>query len=60
MQLGAWRPRRCISRRAAQIESFFESRWVGKILGIAFADLFILVECVGGRNRLTSSAIFDR
>jgi hypothetical protein len=26
MQLGAWRLRRCISRRAAQIESFFESR----------------------------------
>jgi hypothetical protein len=33
---------------------------VAKSLGIAFADLFILVECVGGRNRLTSSAIFDR
>jgi hypothetical protein len=33
---------------------------VVKTLGIAFADLFILVECVGGRNRLTSSAIFDR
>jgi len=26
MQLGAWRLRRCISRRAAQIESFFASR----------------------------------
>ena len=26
MQLGAWRLRRCISRRAPKIESFFESR----------------------------------
>jgi len=33
MQLGAWRLRRCISRRAPKIESFFESRWVAKTLG---------------------------
>jgi hypothetical protein len=26
MQLGAWRLRRCFSRRAPQIESFFASR----------------------------------
>ncbi len=26
MQLGAWRLRRCISRRAPEIESFFASR----------------------------------
>jgi hypothetical protein len=26
MQLGAWRLRRCISRRAPKFESFFESR----------------------------------
>jgi hypothetical protein len=40
MQLGAWRLRRCISRRATQIESFFESResskhWVFECSGSA-------------------------
>jgi hypothetical protein len=34
MQLGAWRLRRCISRRAAQIESFFESRESSKHWGL--------------------------
>ena len=28
----------CISRRAPKIESFFESRWVGKILGFCMAQ----------------------
>jgi len=37
MQLGAWRLRRCISRRAPQIESFFASRWVAKTLGFCMA-----------------------
>jgi hypothetical protein len=36
MQLGAWRLRRCISRRAAQIESFFESRESLKHWGFAY------------------------
>jgi hypothetical protein len=60
MQLGAWRLRRCISRRAPPNRVVFRVARVAKSLGIAFADLFILVECIGGRNRLTSSAIFDR
>jgi hypothetical protein len=33
MQLGAWRLRRCISRRAPQIESFFASRELPKYRG---------------------------
>jgi hypothetical protein len=39
MQLGAWRLRRCISRRAAQIESFFESRESLKHWGLACSGL---------------------
>jgi hypothetical protein len=35
MQLGAWRLRRCISRRAPQIESFFASRESPKHCGFA-------------------------
>jgi hypothetical protein len=35
MQLGAWRLRRCISRRAPKIESFFESRESPKHWGFA-------------------------
>ena len=37
MQLGAWRLRRCISRRAPKIESFLESRWIAKILGFCMS-----------------------
>ena len=33
MQLGAWRLRRCFSRRAPEIESFFESRESSKYRG---------------------------
>jgi hypothetical protein len=50
----------CISRRAPKTESFFDSRKSPKHSGFAFADLFAVIEYVGGRNRLTSSAIFDR
>ena len=39
MQLGAWRLRRCISRRADQIESFFESRESLKHWGFAWPNL---------------------
>jgi hypothetical protein len=35
MQLGAWHLRRCISRRAPQIESFFASRQSPKHWGFA-------------------------
>jgi hypothetical protein len=38
MQLGAWRLRRCISRRAPQIESFFASRESSKHWGFACSD----------------------
>jgi len=38
MQLGAWRLRRCISRRAAQIESFFESRESPKHWGFSCSE----------------------
>jgi len=37
MQIGAWRLRRCISRRAPKIESFLESRWIAKILGFCMS-----------------------
>lgn len=39
MQLGAWRLRRCISRRAPKIESFFESRESPKHWGFACPGL---------------------
>jgi hypothetical protein len=51
MQLGAWRLRRCISRRAAQIESFFESRDSPKHLGSACASLTPIHARRGGRIR---------
>jgi len=51
MQLGAWRLRRCISRRAAQIESFFESRESSKHWGFACASLAPIHDGGGGRIR---------
>ena len=60
MQLGAWRLRRLYFASRTENRVVFRVARVVKTLGIAFADLFILVECVGVRNRLTSSAIFDR
>jgi hypothetical protein len=38
MQLGAWSLRRCISRRATKIESFFESRESPNHSGFAYSD----------------------
>jgi hypothetical protein len=51
MQLGAWRLRRCISRRAAQIESFFESRESSKHWGFAWPRLAPLHARGRGRIR---------
>ncbi len=51
MQLGAWRLRRCISRRAAQIESFFESRESPKHWGFACSGLAPISIRVSGRIR---------
>jgi hypothetical protein len=53
MQLGAWRLRRCISRRAAQIESFFESRESPKHWGFACAGLVPIHASGGCRIRTT-------
>jgi hypothetical protein len=50
MQLGAWRLRRCISRRAPKFESFFESRWVVETLGVCMYPVWYRstpVEAVG-------------
>ena len=49
MQLGAWRLRRCISRRAPKIESFFESRESSKHCGFACFDLVPIHARGGGR-----------
>jgi hypothetical protein len=51
MQLGAWRLRRCISRRAAQIESFFESRESLKHWGFECLSLVPIHSRGGGRIR---------
>ena len=51
MQLGAWRLRRCISRRATQIESFFASRESSKHWGFACASLAPIHARRGGRIR---------
>ena len=51
MQLGAWRLRRCISRRAPQIESFFESRESLKHWGFECASLTPIHAGGGGRIR---------
>jgi hypothetical protein len=51
MQLGAWRLRRCISRRAAKIESFFESRESTKHWGFASPRLAPIHAGGGGRIR---------
>jgi formate-dependent nitrite reductase membrane component NrfD len=59
MQLGVWRRAALFFASRTENRVVFRVARVVKSLGIAFADLFILVECVGGRNRLTSSAIFD-
>jgi hypothetical protein len=53
MHLGAWRLRRCISRRAAQIESFFESRESPKHWGFACAGLVPIHASGGCRIRTT-------
>jgi hypothetical protein len=51
MQLGAWRLRRCISRRAPKIESFFESRESSKHWGFACASLAPIHDGGGGSIR---------
>ena len=51
MQLGAWRLRRCISRRAPKIESFFESRESPKHWGFACHGLATIHARGGGRIR---------
>ena len=51
MQLGAWRLRRCISRRAAQIESFFESRESSNHWGFECLSLVPIHSRGGGRIR---------
>jgi hypothetical protein len=51
MQLGAWRLRRCISRRAAQIESLFESRESPKHWGFEWPNLAPIHDGGGGRIR---------
>jgi len=53
MQLGAWRLRRCISRRAAKIESFFESRESSKHWGFEWPGL--VPTHVGGGGRIRTS-----
>jgi hypothetical protein len=53
MQLGAWRLRRCISRRAPQIESFFESRESLKHWGFECASLTPIH--AGGGSRIRTS-----
>jgi len=52
MQLGAWHLRRCISRRAAQIESFFESRESPKHWGLQVPDTIQLRIEASLRDRL--------
>jgi hypothetical protein len=51
MQLGAWRLRRCISRRAAQIESCFESRESPIQWGFECPGLVTIHTVGGGRIR---------
>ena len=60
MQLGAWRLRRCISRRAPQIESFFASRESAKHWDLACPGLATIHTRGGGRIRtIRSWYLFD-
>ena len=53
MQLGAWRLRRCISRRAPKIESFFELRESLKYWGVVCPGFIPTHAGGGGRIRTT-------
>ena len=57
MQLGAWRLRRCISRRAPQIESCFESRESPKHWGFAWPNLAPIHADRGCRIRTICSVL---